>query len=182
MVPCLRRGRTHARGLPATDRSLREGGGVSVVTDSACRFCGAPLSHVFADLGMSPLANAYLRPDQLGQMEPFYPLRALVCDTCFLVQLDEYESPEAIFGDYAYFSSYSTTWLDHAKRYVEMITERLGLGSESRVVELASNDGYLLQYFVERGIPVLGIEPAANVAKVAEEGGVRTLVKFFGVP
>jgi SAM-dependent methyltransferase len=156
---------------------------VSVVaTSSACRFCGAPLSRVFADLGMSPLANAYLRADQLGQMEPFYPLRALVCDQCFLVQLEEYESPEAIFGDYAYFSSYSTTWLDHARRYVEMISGRLGLDAGSRVVELASNDGYLLQYFVERGIPVLGIEPAANVAKVAEAAGIRTLVKFFGVP
>jgi SAM-dependent methyltransferase len=154
---------------------------VSTPTQTPCRFCAAPLAHVFADLGMSPLANAYLSASQLGQMEPFYPLRALVCGQCFLVQLEEYESPEAIFGDYAYFSSYSTTWLDHARRYVDMIAQRLELGAESRVVELASNDGYLLQYFVEKGIPVLGIEPAANVAKVAEEAGVRTLVKFFGV-
>jgi SAM-dependent methyltransferase len=147
---------------------------------TTCRFCGTPLTHVFADLGMSPLANSYLSEEELGQMEPFYPLRALVCHECFLVQLEDYETPDVIFSDYAYFSSYSTTWLEHSRRYAEMAVERFGLGERSQVVELASNDGYLLQYFVERGIPVLGIEPAANVAQVAREKGIRTMVKFFG--
>jgi SAM-dependent methyltransferase len=138
------------------------------------------VSQVFADLGMSPLANSYLSEDELGQMEPFYPLRALVCEECFLVQLEDYETPDAIFSEYAYFSSYSTTWLDHARRYAEMAVERFGLDSGSQVVELASNDGYLLQYFLERGVPVLGVEPAANVASVARERGIQTLVEFFG--
>jgi SAM-dependent methyltransferase len=150
------------------------------MSQTTCRFCGTPLTHVFADLGMSPLANSYLSEDELGQMEPFYPLRALVCHECFLVQLEDYETPDVIFSDYAYFSSYSSTWLEHSKRYAEMASERFELDSGSQVVELASNDGYLLQYFMERGIPVLGIEPAANVAQVAREKGVRTLVKFFG--
>jgi SAM-dependent methyltransferase len=150
------------------------------VRTTSCRFCGTPLTHVFADLGMSPLANSYLSEEELAQMEPFYPLRALVCDACFLVQLEDYETPDVIFSEYAYFSSYSTTWLEHSKRYAEMAIERFGLDEGSQVVELASNDGYLLQYFVERGIPVLGIEPAANVAQVAREKGIRTLVKFFG--
>ncbi len=148
---------------------------------TSCRFCSAPLTKVFADLGMSPLANSYLSPEQGNGMEPFYPLRALVCDGCFLVQLEEFETPEHIFGDYAYFSSYSTTWLDHSKRYVEAMTERFALDESSHVVEIASNDGYLLQFFTERQIPVLGIEPAANVAKVALQKGIPTLVEFFGV-
>jgi len=148
---------------------------------SACRFCSAPLTKAFADLGMSPLANSYLSSEQGNGMEPFYPLRALVCDSCFLVQLEEFETPEHIFGDYAYFSSYSTTWLEHAKRYVEAMTERFALDESSHVVEIASNDGYLLQFFTERQIPVLGIEPAANVAKVALQKGIPTLVEFFGV-
>jgi SAM-dependent methyltransferase len=147
---------------------------------TTCRFCGAPLTDVFADLGMSPLANSYLSEEELGQMEPFYPLRALICHECFLVQLEDYETPDVIFSDYAYFSSYSTTWLEHSQRYAEMAIERFGLDGGSHVVELASNDGYLLQYFVERDIPVLGIEPAANVAEVAREKGIRTMVKFFG--
>jgi len=147
---------------------------------SSCRFCGTELTHGFADLGMSPLANSFLSEEELGQMEPFYPLRALVCHECFLVQLEDYETPDAIFSDYAYFSSYSTTWLDHSRRYAEMAVDRFGLGERSHVVELASNDGYLLQYFVEQGVPVLGIEPAANVARVAQEKGIRTMVKFFG--
>jgi SAM-dependent methyltransferase len=147
---------------------------------TTCRFCRTELTHVFADLGMSPLANSFLSEEELGQMEPFYPLRALVCHECFLVQLEDYETPDAIFSDYAYFSSYSTTWLDHARRYAEMAVDRFGLDDRSQVVELASNDGYLLQYFVERGVPVLGIEPAANVARVAQEKGIRTMVKFFG--
>jgi SAM-dependent methyltransferase len=151
------------------------------MTPAACRFCGAPLETVFADLGMSPLANSYLPPERANAMEPFFPLRALVCERCLLVQLQEFESPEAIFSDYAYFSSYSTTWLEHSRRYVEAMVERWGLGASSHVVELASNDGYLLQYFVQRGVPVLGVEPAANVAQAAEERGVPTLVEFFGV-
>jgi SAM-dependent methyltransferase len=145
-----------------------------------CRFCEGPLSAVFADLGSSPLANSYLSPERVGGMEPYYPLRALVCERCFLVQLEEFESPQRIFSDYAYFSSYSKSWLEHARAYAEQIAERLGLGAHSQVVELASNDGYLLQYFREHGIPVLGIEPAANVAAVAQQRGVPTLVEFFG--
>jgi len=146
-----------------------------------CRFCGSPLNAVFADLGMSPLANSYLTPEQCNGMESFYPLRALVCERCYLVQLEEYESPDSIFSDYAYFSSYSTSWLEHSQRYAAAMVERFGLGPESHVVEVASNDGYLLQYFKDRGVPVLGIEPAANVAEVAVAKGLPTLVEFFGV-
>ncbi|MGH2852793.1 MAG: methyltransferase domain-containing protein [Solirubrobacteraceae bacterium] len=145
-----------------------------------CRFCGAPLQDVFADLGSSPLANSYLSPELLGAMEPFYPLRALVCGSCFLVQLEEFETPAQIFSEYAYFSSYSTSWLEHCRRYTEQMIEQLGLGERSQVVELASNDGYLLQYFQERHIPVLGVEPAANVAKTALQKGIPTRVEFFG--
>jgi len=129
---------------------------------------------------MSPLANSYLTPEQANAMEPFYPLRVLVCRACFLVQLEAYESAAHIFSDYAYFSSYSTSWLDHARRYVAMVVERFGLGSGSQVVELASNDGYLLQYFREHDVPVLGVEPAANIAEVAIERGIPTKVEFFG--
>ena len=145
-----------------------------------CRFCGGSLAE-FVDLGMSPLCESYLTKDQLNTMEPFYPLAAYVCRDCFLVQLQEYVAPKEIFSEYAYFSAYSDSWLDHARRYVETMSERLGLGSASRVIELGSNDGYLLQFFVEKGIPVLGIDPAANVAKAAEKRGVPTLVKFFGI-
>jgi len=145
-----------------------------------CRFCGSPLSLSFADLGMSPLSNAYLKPEQLGKMEAFYPLHAWVCESCFLVQLEEFESPEHIFSDYAYFSSFSDSWLDHARQFTDQVTKRFALDASSFVVEIASNDGYLLQYFVARGVPVLGIEPAANVAVEAERKGVPTLVKFFG--
>jgi SAM-dependent methyltransferase len=147
---------------------------------SRCRACGAPLDQSFCDLGMSPLANSYLGLDDLDRRESFYPLHAFVCTECFLVQLAEFESPEHIFGDYAYFSSFSRSWLDHARTYVEQVTERFGLGPQSQVVEIASNDGYLLQYFVERGVPVLGVEPAANVAAVAQERGIPTHVGFFG--
>jgi C-methyltransferase C-terminal domain/Putative zinc binding domain/Methyltransferase domain len=146
----------------------------------ACRFCGTPFEHTVVDLGMSPLCESFLPPDRLNRMEPFYPLHAWVCARCFLVQLEEYVSGEEIFTEYAYFSSYSDSWLAHCERYVEEMTRRLTLGPHSQVVEVASNDGYLLQYFVARGIPVLGVEPAANVAKVAVEKGVPTLVKFFG--
>jgi SAM-dependent methyltransferase len=148
---------------------------------TTCRFCGTPLEATFADLGMSPLANSYLSPEQANAMEPFYPLHALVCSNCFLVQLAEYETPDHIFSDYAYFSSYSTTWLEHSRRYVAAMVERFRLDGSSHVVEIASNDGYLLQYFAQRGIPVLGIEPAANVAEVAREKGLETVVEFFGV-
>lgn len=147
---------------------------------STCRFCSAPLGDVFADLGVSPLANSYLTPEQGNAMEPFYPLRAFACSSCFLVQLEQFETPEHIFSDYAYFSSYSTSWLEHSRRYVEAMIERFALGPHSQVVELASNDGYLLQYFRQRGVPVLGIEPAANVAEAAVEKGIPTLVEFFG--
>jgi SAM-dependent methyltransferase len=148
---------------------------------TTCRFCGHPLRHVFADLGMLPLSNAFVHPQQLRSMEPFYPLTAYVCDGCFLVQVPEAEKPEHIFSDYAYFASYSQTWLAHARAYCAAMRERLGLGSRSQVIEIASNDGYLLQYFHEAGIPALGIEPAANVAAVAQQKGIETLVKFFGV-
>jgi SAM-dependent methyltransferase len=136
--------------------------------------------HTFADLGMSPLANSFLTAEQANAMEPFYPLRAYVCEACFLVQLEQFETPDHIFSDYAYFSSYSTSWLEHSLRYVEQMIERFSLRNSSQVVELASNDGYLLQYFAERHIPVLGIEPAVNVAEVAVQKGIPTLVEFFG--
>lgn len=132
------------------------------------------------DLGISPLANSFLSRDRLNRMEPFYPLKVFVCSECFLVQLDQFESPEHIFSDYVYFSSFSSVWLDHARRYAEMATERFGLGPGSKVIEVASNDGYLLQYFLRNGIASIGIEPAANVAAVAEARGVPTKVFFLG--
>jgi SAM-dependent methyltransferase len=147
---------------------------------STCRHCRQPLHHTFVDLGMSPLCESFVRPDRLDAMEPYYPLHVLVCENCFLVQLREYVSPEHIFSDYAYLSSYSTSWLAHAKTYCGMIKDRFGLGAESLVVELACNDGYLLQHFVPLGVPVLGVEPAANVAKLAEEKGIPTISAFFG--
>lgn len=145
-----------------------------------CRFCEASLTHTFVDLGMSPLCESYLSAEQLNRMEPFYPLHVRVCEHCFLVQLEEYVAPADIFTEYAYFSSYSDSWLSHAKQYTDMIVRRLGLSAASHVVEVASNDGYLLQYFVEQGVPVLGIEPAANVAEAAQRRGVPTRVVFFG--
>jgi SAM-dependent methyltransferase len=149
---------------------------------TACRFCGAGLVHTFADLGMTPISNAFLKADQLNRMEPFYPLHAYVCGGCFLVQLEEFESPQKIFGDnYAYFSSYSDSWLDHARRYTEQMIGRFGFGPKSQVIEIASNDGYLLQYFKQKGVPVLGIEPAKNVAEAAVAKGIPTLTRFFGV-
>ncbi len=145
-----------------------------------CRFCGNKLNTVFVDLGMSPLSNAYVTPERYHQVESFYPLKTYVCSSCFLVQLLQYETPDVIFSDYAYFSSYSDSWLEHSKKYVEMISNRLNLNGESLVVELASNDGYLLQYFQEKNIPVLGIEPAGNVAQAAIKKGIPTVTKFFG--
>ena len=153
---------------------------MTLTKQSDCRFCGTKLKHTFVDLGMSPLCESYLPADHLNQMEPFYPLHVQVCGNCFLVQLEAYVTPEHIFSDYAYFSSFSDSWLAHAKRYTDLMVERFGIGANSFVVELASNDGYLLQYFVEKRVPVLGIEPAANVAVVAVKKGVPTLVKFFG--
>ena len=146
-----------------------------------CRFCGALLRHTFVDLGMSPLCESYVSFEQLNEMEPFYPLHVYVCEKCFLVQLQEYVSVDAIFSDYAYFSSYSDSWLQHASNYVDQMVERFRFTRDSYVIELASNDGYLLQYFVAKGIPVLGVEPAANVAQVAIKKGVPTLIKFFGI-
>ena len=147
---------------------------------SKCRYCGNELELSFVDLGMSPLSNSYIPPENLQNMEPFYPLHAFLCEQCFLVQLSEFESPENIFSDYAYFSSYSQSWLEHAKDYADRMTERFGFDASSNIVEVASNDGYLLQYFNNKGIPVLGIEPAENVAKVAIDAGIPTLTKFFG--
>jgi hypothetical protein len=135
----------------------------------------------FVDLGMSPLCESYLRFHQLNQVEPFYPLHVRVCRSCFLVQLEAYVSGEEIFTEYAYFSSYSDSWVEHSRRYTDVAIERLGLSDRSFVIELASNDGYLLQHFVKRGVPVLGIEPARNVAEVAQAKGVPTLAQFFGV-
>src|SRR5579871_714232 len=148
---------------------------------NSCRFCGAALRHTFVDLGMSPLCESYVAPEQVNQMEPFYPLHVYVCGKCFLVQLQEYVSRETIFSEYAYFSSYSDSWLRHASNYCDLMVERFRLNHRSLVMELASNDGYLLQYFVKKGIPSLGIEPARNVAEVAVQKGVPTLVEFFGV-
>ncbi len=145
-----------------------------------CRVCATPLAQSFIDLGLSPLSNAYVKAEARDRGEVFHPLHAFVCTRCFLVQLPEFESPAAIFSDYAYFSSYSADWLKHAERYAEEVTRRLRLGPHSRVVEIASNDGYLLQYFVARGVPVQGVEPAANVAAVAREKGIPTDVMFFG--
>lgn len=145
-----------------------------------CRLCNLPLRHLFVDLGKSPLCESFLSEERLNHMEPFYPLRVWVCEGCLLVQLEEYVASEAIFRDYAYFSSYSESWLEHARRYTKMVVDRFELNPRSFVVEAASNDGYLLRNFVERGIPCLGVEPARNVAAAAEEIGVPTLTEFFG--
>jgi SAM-dependent methyltransferase len=146
-----------------------------------CRLCNKELKHDFVDLGMSPLCESFVPADKLDGMEAYFPLHTYVCDSCFLVQLKEYVSPDDIFREYAYFSSYSTSWVEHARRYCVMIKERLGLGADSLVVELASNDGYLLQHFLPMGVPVLGIEPAENVAREAIAKGVPTRTEFFGV-
>jgi 2-polyprenyl-3-methyl-5-hydroxy-6-metoxy-1,4-benzoquinol methylase len=145
-----------------------------------CRLCDHNLTTTFVDLGMSPLANDYLPVEALGKMEPFFPLHAFVCDNCHLVQVEAFETPERIFSDYAYFSSYSKSWLDHARLFCNAARERFNLTAKSLVVEVASNDGYLLQYFQQAGIPVLGIEPAANVAKIAETKGIPTISRFMG--
>ncbi len=146
---------------------------------AGCRFCGTRLDHTFVDLGMSPLCQSFVSADHLNHMEPFYPLNVYVCGKCFLVQLQEYVAPQDIFSDYLYFASYSDTWLAHVKAYTEKMVQRFPINESSLVVEIASNDGYLLQYFVEKRVPVLGIEPAANVAAVAMQKGIPSLVQFF---
>ena len=172
--------RKHAS-IMANSQSERSSAGVETdVTMSLCRFCSGELTRTFIDLGMSPLCESFLKGDQLNERELFYPLHVYVCDNCLLVQLQEYVSPDNIFSEYAYFSSYSDSWLQHARAYTNSIVERFEIGAHSQVVELASNDGYLLQYFVEKGIPVLGIEPAANVAQAAIQKGIPTVVRFFG--
>jgi hypothetical protein len=150
------------------------------MSPATCRLCSAPLTETFVDLGMSPLCESYLPAKQLDAPETFYPLHVRVCAECLLVQLPAYVSGEEIFSDYAYFSSYSDSWVAHAKQYAEAMTQRLGLSAGSLVVEVASNDGYLLQHFVAAGIPVVGVEPAANVAEVARDKGIRTEVAFLG--
>lgn len=162
--------------LPAEEPRLEFG----LPPASPCRFCGTPLTTTFVNLGTSPLCQDHVRPHEFNRAEAFYPLHARVCHECFLVQLDEFVSPAEVFNDYAYFSSYSASWLRHAQQYTAMVTERFSLTTNSLVVEIASNDGYLLQYFVEKNIPVLGIEPAANVAEYAQTKGIKTLVRFFG--
>ena len=147
---------------------------------SSCRLCASPLTFTFADLGMSPLANSFVEPERSSATERFYPLHAFVCDKCLLVQLEEFESPAEIFSDYLYFSSYSPAWVEHARQYADLIIDRFKFGPDSQVVEIASNDGYLLQHFQNCGVPVLGIEPAKNVAKVAREKGIPTREIFFG--
>jgi hypothetical protein len=148
----------------------------------SCRFCGRPVRHTFVDLGMSPLCQTHVTREQLNRMEPFYPLHAWVCEHCFLVQLEQFVGPAEIFEEYAYFASYSDSWVEHARRYCQAMGERFRIGRGSRVVEIASNDGYLLQHFLAAGVTVLGVEPAANVAAAAVARGVPTLTKFFGTP
>ena len=145
-----------------------------------CRFCNSLLSKTFLNLGTSPLSNSYLNSEQLTLKESFFPLHAFVCQKCFLVQLEEFQTPKDIFSNYVYFSSYSTTWLEHAKDYVKMMISRFKINIENNVIEIASNDGYLLQFFQEKNIPVLGIEPAKNVAKIAKKKGIPTMNEFFG--
>lgn len=149
--------------------------------DVDCRFCGAKIRHSFVDLGLSPLCETFIEASRLNHPEPFYPLHALICEQCLLVQLDEYVTPDEIYTEYAYFSSYSDSWLEHAKKYTESVSARFDIGADQMVMEIASNDGYLLRNFVAAGVPVLGIEPAANVAAVAIEKGIPTEVRFFGV-
>jgi SAM-dependent methyltransferase len=166
----------------ATQESQAPGDGAAdTVVPPRCRFCGEALERTFVDLGMSPLCESYVPGDRLEEMEPFFPLHVRVCARCHLVQLPAYVPPDDIFSEYAYFSSYSTSWVEHARRYVDTAVERLGLSEGSFVVELASNDGYLLQHFADTPIRILGIEPARNVAEVARERGIPTLSEFFGV-
>ena len=146
-----------------------------------CRFCESALTNIFLDLGMSPMANSFLKSTDLNTTEPRYPLCSYVCSNCFLVQLDEFENPQEIFSDYAYFSSFSTTWIDHVEEFVNQSINQFKIDKEKHVIEIASNDGYLLQHFKKKDIPVLGIEPAKNIASDAESKGIPTINKFFGV-
>lgn len=147
-----------------------------------CRYCKTELEHVFIDLVNSPASNSFLTKEQLNEPEVFFPLKVYTCHNCFLVQVDEYKKSDAIFNsDYVYFSSYSTSWLQHAKKYTELMIEKFGFNEQSQVIEIASNDGYLLQYFKEKNIPVMGIEPTANTAEVAMAKGIKTIIEFFGV-
>lgn len=150
------------------------------MSSASCRFCQTPLTRTFVDLGVTPLCQTHISPGGLNRMEPFYPLHVFVCDRCLLVQLEQYVVASDIFEEYAYFSSYSESWLEHARRYSRMAIKRFSLGKDSLVVELASNDGYLLRNFVAAGIPALGVEPAANVAAAAREVGVNSVTRFFG--
>jgi SAM-dependent methyltransferase len=167
---------TDGSGFPVEDKGDNE-----LNKKIICRFCGTELHRVLLDLGMSPLCESYVPAGQLNHMEPFYPLKVFVCDNCFLVQVGEYVSPEDIFSEYAYFSSFSDSWLRHSEKYAHGMIKRFGLSSGSSVVEVGSNDGYLLQYFARNRIPVRGIDPAGNVVKVAEQKGVPTVNGFFGV-
>lgn len=166
--------------MQSYDATLNQDVMQRVTSLPSCRFCGSSLRHTLIDLGMSPLCESFLRPEQLEAMEPFYPLHVRVCERCFLVQLQEYVAPAEIFTEYAYFSSYSESWVRHSYEYTEMAVRRFGLSDGSLVMEVGSNDGYLLQHFLARGISVLGIEPAKNVAQAATERGIPTLVEFFG--
>src|ERR1019366_3762116 len=167
-------GRGRALHFPAATRRLSRGNDVN------CRFCGAPVTTTVVDLGVQPLSNAYVRSESADAMEPFFPLHPRVCGACYLVQLPEFQSPEDIFRDYAYLSSMSDSWLEHCRKYAAAMVERFGLGKSNLVVEVASNDGYLLKFFKDRAIPVLGIEPAANVAAIANAAGLPSLARFFG--
>lgn len=153
---------------------------MTTLSEPRCRFCREPLRLTLVDLGSTPLANSYVPPEKMGTKDPVFPLHARVCSNCRLVQVDDVTTPGDIFSHYAYFSSYSKSWVEHARRFAEMAKDRWQLGPDSLVVEIASNDGYLLQHFVKLGVPVLGVEPAANVAEVAVKNGVRTEVAFFG--
>ena len=163
-----------------TASAVRKDLAALAATHAKCRFCGTQLRHTVANLGMSPMANAIRKPEDLNKMEPFFPLHAYVCGNCYLVQLEEFQSGEAIFSDYAYFSSYVQAMLDHGKRYADEMTERFKLGPNSKVVEVAANDGYLLRWFLPKGVPVLGVEPAANVAEAGRKLGIPMEVMFFG--
>src|ERR1700730_3343564 len=145
-----------------------------------CRFCGHAVPRTFVALGMSPLCQTHITDKQLNNIETFYPLHEYLCEGCFLVELEEFVAPGNIFSEYAYFSSYADSWVEHARKYCELMCQLFGIGRNSRVVEIASNDGYLLQHFVAKGVPVLGVEPSANVAEVAIQKGIRSVVKFFG--
>jgi SAM-dependent methyltransferase len=166
--------------IPSAKPVLKDGAGAANIPAGHCRLCDSPLTRSVADLGLSPLANSFVKPDRQNAMEAFYPLHAYICDTCHLVQLAEFESPRAIFSDYLYFSSYSESWLQHARSYVQKQVDRFRLTANSLVVEIASNDGYLLQFAAQVGIRVLGVEPAANVAEIAKAKGIPTDISFFG--